>query len=489
MKPNLYEVFGCKNKEELYEKMKERVDEMSPLLEFFEYGKLNIGNKEEAITSPFELTRALDKITTPTKDGARVVFVDTKNRPIHLSKMRLSQKSDIKRTLAEGLNAGGARIFLAVHQDSTLSKIEEFEAIANNIRLKVLDRFTYDPDKKSYESSLDSSNEYYVDDKPEFIKEENLKKQPNYSNEDKFNEYAEFFAKKEIKGLNIIDNRKDVMEKMKLGYQYEKSEVLGYIGYDKNNDIKSLNTLFRGGVDSSIVDNRVIMRELLKEDLKGFILYHNHPSGTTTPSREDIGSTNVVKDMAQALDIELADHFIVGKENVYSFMENEQAKIFDESEYGKNIMMIKENKLEYRNKENSEIEASKETAKVDPRSLLNNLRQKDYRGFVKALISVEKSVTDEDILTKMYDEYMKSNSNLLNDLFDDMEFELREEKEVNKIISQDLLNEKQIEKGGDKVEKIEKKKSSLLNKLKNNDVKTNDKNSKKIRSSEKNAEI
>ena len=42
------------------------------------------------------------------------------------------------------------------------------------------------------------------------------------------------------------------------------------------------------------------------------VLYHNHPSGRTTPSFEDVTFTKKMKDALNLCDIELVDHIIVG---------------------------------------------------------------------------------------------------------------------------------------------------------------------------------
>ena len=53
------------------------------------------------------------------------------------------------------------------------------------------------------------------------------------------------------------------------------------------------------------------------------ILFHNHPSGDPTPSRMDMELTRSVRKAGELLDIELADHIIIGRNgNYYSFMED-----------------------------------------------------------------------------------------------------------------------------------------------------------------------
>lgn len=48
---------------------------------------------------------------------------------------------------------------------------------------------------------------------------------------------------------------------------------------------------------------------------------------------------------------------------------------------------------------------------------INRLMDQNYETFVKSLISMEKSINDKDILNNVYDTYMESDFNLLNDDF------------------------------------------------------------------------
>ena len=58
----------------------------------------------------------------------------------------------------------------------------------------------------------------------------------------------------------------------------------------------------------------------------------------------------------------------------------------------------------------------------------------NYRDFVKAVISLEKGINDENALDKLYDAYMENDSaNLLNEEFDVMIEELREQGQIKDI--------------------------------------------------------
>jgi len=55
------------------------------------------------------------------------------------------------------------------------------------------------------------------------------------------------------------------------------------------------------------------------------VLAHNHPSGSTRPSREDDKITNQVVKAGQLLNIQVVDHIIYTREQFYSY--NDEGRI------------------------------------------------------------------------------------------------------------------------------------------------------------------
>ena len=75
----------------------------------------------------------------------------------------------------------------------------------------------------------------------------------------------------------------------------------------------------QGGLSGTIVDIRLILATALKCAASSIILAHNHPSGNTQPSNEDIKITNKVKAAGEYMDIKVLDHIILTDESYYSF--------------------------------------------------------------------------------------------------------------------------------------------------------------------------
>lgn len=75
----------------------------------------------------------------------------------------------------------------------------------------------------------------------------------------------------------------------------------------------------QGGVQATIVDNRLIVKRALELLSTQIVLVHNHPSGTAEPSEADIVLTRKVREAAALFDIRLLDHIIIAGASSYSF--------------------------------------------------------------------------------------------------------------------------------------------------------------------------
>ena len=86
--------------------------------------------------------------------------------------------------------------------------------------------------------------------------------------------------------------------------------------------IKSCDRVFSGGLESTIIDIRMVFRKVLEAKACSIVIAHNHPSGNDRPSAQDITLTRKVREAGQVLDITLLDHIIVCSDRYYSFADN-----------------------------------------------------------------------------------------------------------------------------------------------------------------------
>ncbi len=77
--------------------------------------------------------------------------------------------------------------------------------------------------------------------------------------------------------------------------------------------------IFRGDVSSARFSLRLITEGVIRAGGCGVVLAHNHPSNKLIPSEDDIFSTKRMAAHLAANDIELIEHYIVGKEDAVPF--------------------------------------------------------------------------------------------------------------------------------------------------------------------------
>ena len=84
------------------------------------------------------------------------------------------------------------------------------------------------------------------------------------------------------------------------------------------NEVLHKQTIFIGSLNSSIVHPREVFREAFKRSAASMIISHNHPSGDTTPSREDIEVAKRLMEAGAIMGIDVLDHIIIGDQKFIS---------------------------------------------------------------------------------------------------------------------------------------------------------------------------
>lgn len=99
----------------------------------------------------------------------------------------------------------------------------------------------------------------------------------------------------------------------------EMQEEVKLILLNQSNTVLGIYNLSKGGINSSLVDVRLILSVALKCLATGLILIHNHPSGNLNPSKSDLEIVKKLNESCKLLDITLLDSIIITKESYMSF--------------------------------------------------------------------------------------------------------------------------------------------------------------------------
>ena len=126
---------------------------------------------------------------------------------------------------------------------------------------------------------------------------------------------------KNIKENQKIYSPKTAYEILRHDIENLEKEVLIAL-FLKGNEIVSKKIITIGTDNQTLISEKEIIRQAIKENAQGIIIAHNHPSGECYPSREDKIATTRLKDVCKNLDFTLLDHLIITSKEYYSFKEN-----------------------------------------------------------------------------------------------------------------------------------------------------------------------
>lgn len=76
-----------------------------------------------------------------------------------------------------------------------------------------------------------------------------------------------------------------------------------------------------GSLNAVMIHPREVFRLAIAENSAAVILVHNHPSGNTEPSKEDIAITRQLVEAGRIVDIRVLDHIIIGGDAYTSLAE------------------------------------------------------------------------------------------------------------------------------------------------------------------------
>lgn len=119
-----------------------------------------------------------------------------------------------------------------------------------------------------------------------------------------------------------LESSKDVRDYLRLKLAGEKNEVFAVLFLDSKHRIITFELLFNGTVNCATVHARYVVERTLAHNSAAVILVHNHPSGCSEPSNNDVILTHELKRLLESIQVRVLDHFVIGKGEPYSFAES-----------------------------------------------------------------------------------------------------------------------------------------------------------------------
>lgn len=137
-----------------------------------------------------------------------------------------------------------------------------------------------------------------------------------------FKDVGDFHLKEDILARHSLNFPKEVYEYFKFHFKGKHIEEFIVVYLSSSNRVIDVELLFKGTIDRSAIYVRELIKKVLSLKSTSIIIVHNHPSGDTTPSRDDRDVTKKIKKALSHIDVALIDHLIIGGDKFFSFKEN-----------------------------------------------------------------------------------------------------------------------------------------------------------------------
>ena len=120
------------------------------------------------------------------------------------------------------------------------------------------------------------------------------------------------------KEATVLDCPKIVFETLKEDFNATQEEMY-LITLNTKNKIIEKTLISKGAHNTLMITPMEIFRPLMLSNGNNFIIAHNHPSGDTQPSEEDITFTRKIKKASEIMGCNLLDHLVYSDTEYYSF--------------------------------------------------------------------------------------------------------------------------------------------------------------------------
>lgn len=345
----IYEHFGCNSKEELFRELELESPKVKELTDLYQLvsQKANITLDGKDVVDDFIREHNL----YPPDDTNIVLLLDAK---LHLTDVAVFKTE--KEYIDICSRPWGTRNIL-IANDNVLSaklagKVEHLNPVDDRIAVK------YDNilNKMTIQHTPSGEWTYIFTDltgnpiNPRFKTENEIREIVNalsYQHKNIRNllgadeAVKDFFLEKlRDEHLNVYRDEKRVKEYLQKAYSHMGNEYFFAIGIDKKGNISEVNEISVGSGTATTSDARSIIRTLNKNDF--VILGHNHPSGSITPSKDDIHLTKNIMELANYTKGKVYDHYIIG--NQVNEFSNDRSVSEDMKNKMKNYHMLQKSR-------------------------------------------------------------------------------------------------------------------------------------------------
>jgi DNA repair protein RadC len=124
-----------------------------------------------------------------------------------------------------------------------------------------------------------------------------------------------------VRDSDVLASPQAVRDFLRVKLAALEHEVFAVIHLDSQHRVIEYVEMFRGTVSQTSVYPREVVKESMMRNSAALLLVHNHPSGSTQPSRADEMLTQTLKAALALVDVQVLDHLIVAGNNILSMAE------------------------------------------------------------------------------------------------------------------------------------------------------------------------
>jgi DNA repair protein RadC len=132
---------------------------------------------------------------------------------------------------------------------------------------------------------------------------------------------AQLVLLRRVRGTDVLASPQAVRDFLRVKLGTLDFEVFAVVHLDTQNRVIDYVEMFRGTVSQTSVYPREVVRESMMRNSAALLLVHNHPSGSTQPSRADEMLTQTLKAALALVDVRVLDHLIVTGNDILSMAE------------------------------------------------------------------------------------------------------------------------------------------------------------------------
>jgi DNA repair protein RadC len=131
------------------------------------------------------------------------------------------------------------------------------------------------------------------------------------------------------KQIGPLEDDRKMYEYIREELEKQDQEIFVVVGVDLHRNARSFTEIARGQRDRVQVNVEDVLRPVIENGVHGFLVAHNHPSGSANPSKKDGELTETIRAAAKvaAPNCVFLDHLVVGNGEYFSFTDRKLKKV------------------------------------------------------------------------------------------------------------------------------------------------------------------